>query len=116
MVPYVATKSAITTLTKSLAKENINYPISINSVVPGMVETDFYKDVETDSEGKEELESLPYVLNAFGVPLKTVANFFVELVSQEPGKETGKNYSLLKGFRLIRGIALITWYKLRGKI
>jgi short-subunit dehydrogenase len=116
MVPYTATKSAITTLTKSLSEENINFPISINSVVPGMVETDFYKDVKTDSEGKQELESLPYVLNAFGVPLKTVGKFFVELASQQPGKETGNNYSLLKGFRLIRGITLITWYKITGKI
>ncbi len=116
MVPYTATKAAITTMTKSLADENADLPISINSVVPGMVRTDFYKNVKTSQEAEESLKSLPYILNAFGVPLDTVGNFFVELASQQPGKVTGENYSLSRGVRLIRGIVLITWYKITGKI
>lgn len=116
MVPYTATKAAVTTLTKSLALENAGYPISIHSVYPGMVETDFYQEIKTSPEGKAELKMLPYVLKAFGVPLATVGDFFVKLAAQEPGKVTGKSYSLLHGFRLFRGIALITWYRLTGKI
>src|SRR5690606_7037885 len=116
MVPYTATKSAITTLTKSLAAENKGYAISINSVVPGIVKTDFFNHIETGPEAQESLKSLPYVLNAFGVPLETVGNYFVDVVSQPPGKVTGKNYSLLKGARLLRVIALMSWYKVTGKV
>lgn len=116
MVPYTATKAAITTLTKSLAAETSGYAISINSVVPGMVKTDFFDHIEASPEGQESLKSLPYVLKAFGVPLDTVGAYFVDVISQPPGKVTGKNYSLLKGARLLRGIAFMIWYKLMGKV
>ncbi len=116
MVPYTATKSGITTMTKSLAKENEDYAISIHSVVPGIVKTDFFNSVETDEEGSQMMKSLPWVFRAFGVTPDDVGDFFVKLAAQEPGKVTGKNYNLLKGFRLLRGIVLISWYKLTGKI
>lgn len=116
MVPYTATKAAVTTLTKGLAKENAAYPISIHAVVPGMVATDFYQNIKTDSEGQQHLAALPYVLKAFGVPLATVGEFCVRLAAQKPGKVTGKIYSLLRGFRLLSGLGLMTWYRLTGKI
>ncbi|NLY90110.1 MAG: SDR family oxidoreductase [Firmicutes bacterium] len=116
MVPYTATKAAVTTLTKGLAKENAAYPISIHAVVPGMVATGFYQNIKAGPEGRQQLAALPYVLKAFGVPPATVGEFFVRLAAQKPGKVTGKIYSLLSGFRLLRGIGLITWYRLTGKI
>ncbi len=116
MTTYAATKAAVTSLTKSLAQENKAHPISIHSVVPGMVETDFYQDVKTSRELEASTQSLPYVLKAFGVPLDVAGRLVAGIAAQEPGKVTGKNYSALSGLRLIRGIALLMWYRATGKI
>jgi hypothetical protein len=40
----------------------------------------------------------------------------VAIAAQEPGKVTGKVYSLFKGWRFIRGIALLSWYRATGRI
>ena len=45
-----------------------------------------------------------------------MGRFFVKIVTQEPGKVTGKVYSVLSGVRLIRGIMLLMWYRITGKI
>ncbi|MBN2616321.1 MAG: SDR family oxidoreductase [Bacteroidales bacterium] len=116
MVPYTATKAAITTLTQSLAKENADHPLSIHSVVPGMIDTGFFDSVETDEAGRRDMKSLPWVMQAFGFSPEEVGHFFVRIVAQQPGKKTGHNYSMLKGFRLLRGILMISWFKIRGKI
>jgi len=116
MAVYAATKAAVTSLTKSLAQENEDYPISIHSLVPGMVATDFFADVETSPRVAETAESLPYVLKAIGVPLDDVGRFVAKVAAQEPGKVTGKQYSVLKGARLVRGIARLAWYRMTGKI
>ena len=115
MTTYAATKAAVTSLTRSLAKEYKSHAISIHSVIPGMVATDFYKDVKTSTELAASIESLPYALKAFGVPIDVVGRYFAQIAAQEPGKVTGKNYSMLSGPRLIRGIALIMWYRMTGK-
>jgi len=116
MTTYAATKAAVTSLTKSLAQEYKDRPISIHSVVPGMVETDFYVDVKTGEGLSATAESLPYVLKAIGVPLDEVGRFVVDVAAQRPGRVTGKNYSVLKGLRLMRGIALLMWYRVTGKV
>ena len=113
---YAATKSAVTSISKSLAAEYKNYPISIHSLLPGMVKTDFYVDIKTTPELKNNLENMDLILNAFGVPIEEVARFTAEIAAQEPGKVTGKSYSLLKGKRLFRGILLMMWYRMRGKM
>lgn len=60
--------------------------------------------------------AMPYVLKAMGVPIEVVARCFVEIAAQQPGKVTGKTYSLLSGLRLMRGIGLLLWYCATGKI
>jgi hypothetical protein len=81
-----------------------------------MVETDLMRDVKTSPRVADVAEGLPYVLKAIGVPLDEVGRFVAGIAAQEPGKVTGKSYSLLKGPRLMRGIALLMWYRLTGKI
>jgi len=81
-----------------------------------MVATDFYKDVKTSPKLAASAQSLPYVLKAFGVPIDVVGRSFVQIAAQEPGKVTGKSYSLLSGLRLIRAIGLLMWYRTTGKI
>jgi NAD(P)-dependent dehydrogenase (short-subunit alcohol dehydrogenase family) len=113
---YAATKAAVTSLTRSLAAENEGCNISINAVIPGMVATDFYKDIPTSPRCSSELVSLPRVLDAFGVPLDVVGQRFVDIVAQEPGKVTGHIYNLLQGRRLARGILKMTYARVTHKL
>ncbi|WXG42135.1 MAG: SDR family oxidoreductase [Candidatus Freyarchaeum deiterrae] len=116
MVVYAATKAAVSSLTKSLAKENKGKPISIHAVIPGMVETDFYKDIKVSSNLEEMAEGTPYALKAFSVPSNVVGNFFVKIAAQKPGEVTGKIYRILGGRRLMRGIGLMMYYRSTGKV
>ena len=113
---YAASKAAVTSLTKSLAGENKEYPISIHSLIPGMVETEFYTNIKTGSKSDFNISSLKYVLNAFGVPLEEVGRSTVDILTQQSGRITGKSYSLLKGMRLVRGIGLMMYYRMTKKI
>lgn len=116
LAPYAATKAAVVSLTKSLAAENKRRPISIHAVGPGMVATDLYRDVKHSPQLANTVKSLPYVLRAVGVPVEEVGRLLVDIAAQQPGKETGKFYSLFKGRRLLRGIALLSWYRLTRRI
>jgi len=113
---YAATKIAVISLTKSLALENKAHPISIHAVLPGMVATDFYRDVMPGRGLVAAAQSIPYVLKAVGVPVEEVGRLFVDIASQQPGRETGKVYSLFKGWRMMRGIAMLMWYRAAGKV
>jgi NAD(P)-dependent dehydrogenase (short-subunit alcohol dehydrogenase family) len=116
LTTYAATKAAVASLTKSLAQEYKSYPVSIHCVIPGMVATDFYRNISVGVNQEDNLASLPYVLKAFGVPVEEVGEFFAEISTQQPGKITGKTYSLLKGRRLTRGIGLMMYYRMTGKV
>lgn len=116
MTTYAATKAAITSLTKSLAKENEAYPISIHAVSPGMVDTDLINSSKRSPALAEHTNSIPYVLKAIGMPVDEVGKAFVDIVAQEPGKEMGNIYSLVRGLRLMKGIAMLMWYRRQGKI
>ena len=113
---YAATKAAVTSLTRSLAAENRSSNISIHAVIPGMVATDFYKDIATSPRCSGELDNLPSVLDAFGVPLDTVGEGFVDIAAQEPGNVTGQLYNLLHGKRLFRGILKMTYARMTHKL
>ena len=116
LTAYAATKAAVASFTRNLAEEYKGNPISIHMIIPGMVETDFYNDIKVSPKLTEDLQNLPYALEAFGVPIEEVGKLCVEIAAQEPGKVTGKTYSLLRGKRLMRGIALMIWYRLSGKM
>jgi NAD(P)-dependent dehydrogenase (short-subunit alcohol dehydrogenase family) len=116
LTTYAATKAAISSLTRSLAREVKDKPISIHSVIPGMVDTDFYRDVPTSSRLEKEMKNIHYILNAFGIPVDVVGHSIAKIASQKPGKSTGKQYSLLSGRRMVRGIGLILWYRLTGRL
>jgi glucose 1-dehydrogenase len=113
---YAATKAAVTSLTRSLATENKGGNISIHAVIPGMVATDFYKNITTSPRCSAELDNLPLVLDAFGVPLDMVGQGFVDVAAQEPGRVTGRVYNLLHGKRLSRGILKITYARMTHRL
>ncbi|MHB1131830.1 MAG: SDR family NAD(P)-dependent oxidoreductase [Chloroflexota bacterium] len=116
LTTYAATKAAVMSLTKSLAGEYKGQPVSIHSILPGMVATDFYEDVQASPRLERMVRDVPYALRAFGVSVETVAQRVVEIAAQEPGRLTGKNYSLLGPRRMLRGGALMTYYRLTGKL
>lgn len=116
MAVYAATKAAVTSLTKSLAKEYKEYPLSIHSVIPGMVETDFYRDLKVSPALAHEVETMPLVLKAFGVPKDTVAQAIVAIAAQEPGRKSGSQYFLAGRTRMIKAVLTMIWYRITGKL
>jgi len=113
---YAATKTAIASLTRSLARENRTAPVSIDALVPGMVETDFYVDIETSPRLAATADNWRYALDAFGVPLREVGERTVPILAQEPGKKTGQIHNLIGGPRMARGIAQMIWLRTTGKM
>lgn len=99
---YAATKAGVLSLTRSLAAENRRYPVSINCVMPGMVGTDMFKNVDTCAETENQLALMPVLLKAFASPMPDVQKLVVTLCAQEPGKQTGKCYSAEKWTRYFR--------------
>ncbi len=116
LTAYALTKAAVASFTRNLAEEYKGYPVSIHMVIPSMVETDFYNDIKVSPKLNKDLQNLPYALEAFGVPIEEVGKLCADIVAQEPGKNTGKTYSLLRGKKLMRGIGLMIWYRLSGKM
>ena len=114
---YAATKTAISSLTRSLAAENKDISnLSVNAIVPGMVATDFYEDLRVSPRLERTRDNWRYALECFGVPLETVARETTRRLGEKPGRETGKIYSLLTPGRTARGIVKITWYRMSGKL
>jgi NAD(P)-dependent dehydrogenase (short-subunit alcohol dehydrogenase family) len=100
MAVYAATKAAVTSLTKSLAEENRKFPMSIHALLPGMVETDFYKDTPVSPGLKSQMQIIPILLKAYGTPIGEVANKAAKIAGQKPGKKTGKLYKLGNPLRM----------------
>jgi NAD(P)-dependent dehydrogenase (short-subunit alcohol dehydrogenase family) len=100
--PYAASKAAVTSLTRSLAAENKGKPISINCLMPGMVATDLYKDVQTCAETESRLRIMPALLKAFATPMDRVQRVAVEMCAVKPGSVTGKTYSAERPERYFR--------------
>lgn len=115
MVVYAATKAAVSSLTKSLAKENKGKPISIHAVIPGMVETDFYKDIKVSSNLEEMAEGTLRVKGLLRA-LKRRRKLLCKDCGAKPGEVTGKIYRILGGRRLMRGIGLMMYYRSTGKV
>lgn len=114
---YAATKAAIASLTKSLAAENRDVPrLSINGFVPGMVDTDFYRDLRVSPRLENVKDNWRFALDAFGVELEEVGRRGAEILGEEPGRTTGHIYSLLTPMRTARGIGKMTWWSATGKM
>jgi 3-oxoacyl-[acyl-carrier protein] reductase len=113
---YAATKSAVASLTRSVAAENRGRPVSVHAVMPGMVETDFYRDITVSPRLEHVRDNWRYALDAFGVPLDEVGARTADIIAQEPGRDTGRVYSFVGGSRMVRGMAKIAWYRATGKL
>lgn len=116
MTVYAATKAAVTSLTKSLAKEYKKYPLSIHSVIHGMVATDFYNDLKVSPDLAESMKAMPAVLKAFGVPKEKIGKGIVDICTQEPGKKSGNQYFLAGKTKMMKGGFTMMWYRITGKV
>ncbi len=105
--PYAATKSAIRSLTRSLAAENRGKPISINCLMPGMVATDIYKEPATCAETEKQMKILPVLLSAWATPMERVQRVVVEMCAVKPGSVSGKTYSAERPERFFRAVGSI---------
>jgi NAD(P)-dependent dehydrogenase (short-subunit alcohol dehydrogenase family) len=115
---YGASKAAVASLTRSLAAENKDCPnVSINAFVPGMVDTDFYRD---DMPVSPRLEATRHnvrlALDAFGTPVVEVGERCAALIAEQPGKTSGKIYPMLGLRQVVAGGAKMAYWGMTGKM
>ena len=95
---YSASKGAINGLTKSLALELATSSIRVNSVTPGMIETDFLNENSVVAEMKNE-DMKNYPLKCYGKP-EDVAYGVIYLLSDASKWVTGSNLLIDGGLTL----------------
>jgi NAD(P)-dependent dehydrogenase (short-subunit alcohol dehydrogenase family) len=116
MVPYTSSKAAVISLTRSLAKEYDGKGISVTSLSPGMVRTDFYKDMKVSKALENRIKIIPKILDAFGVPAEKVGIKAVEIAAQPSGKYNGKQYTLMTGGRMMKAMGTMMKLRFSGQL
>jgi len=86
---YAAAKAGINGLVRALSKELAPKGITVNAVLPALIETDLLRDKEPDTEKRKEyIKRIP--VGRFGTP-EDVAYAVLFLASQYAGFITGQN-------------------------
>lgn len=115
--PYAASKAADASLTKSIAAENRDAKrLSIVGLIPGMVPTDFYAQMECSPSLENKRVNVDIALDAFRVETSEVAEYAVGLAAMEPGSGSGRIHTLIKGSRAMRGIVKIMRARISGRM
>lgn len=113
---YAATKTAVTSLTRSLAAENRTAPVSVHALVPGMVETDMYRDMDISPRLEASADNWRHAMRAFGVEISRVGTETARLLAQEPGVRSGRIYNLITPGQMARGIVRMVWLRATGQM
>lgn len=92
-VAYAASKGAVMTMTRGLAKE-LGPDVRVNAICPGMIDTDFH-NIHTPDAARRGLEASAPVRRQ-GLPVD-VANLVVFLASDDSGFMTGTNVDINGG-------------------
>jgi NAD(P)-dependent dehydrogenase (short-subunit alcohol dehydrogenase family) len=96
---YSASKGAINGLVKGVALDLAPKGVRVNSVNPGMIETDILSDSAiTDDQLKEDMKRYP--LGRYGKP-EEVANAVIYLLSDAASWTTGSNMLIDGGYTLL---------------
>lgn len=98
---YIASKGAVTQLTRSMALEYANLGIRVNAICPGVIETpmvadDFFGKVE-DAEAAEQYMLSLHPVGRFGTP-EEIAHSILFLVDDNIGFMTGNMLSVDGGW------------------
>ncbi|UXI00488.1 SDR family NAD(P)-dependent oxidoreductase [Photobacterium sp. TY1-4] len=96
---YGAGKAAITSLCRSLALELAASAITVNSVLPGWVETEMNRDVLADRRQYESIRRLRIPLGRWATP-EEIAPLAVYLMSEESRYHTGDVITVDGGYRI----------------
>lgn len=96
---YSASKGAINGICKGLALELASQQIRVNSVIPGMVETNIVSGGEVTQE-QLEADKQKYPLKRYGKP-EEVAHAVVYLLSDASSWVTGSNLLIDGGYTLL---------------
>lgn len=113
---YAATKTAVTSLTKSLAKENADRDVCVIAYVPGMVDTEFYSDIAVSPRLAHRADDWKWALDAFGVPLELCGTQAANALEKASPATSGRVYSALGFARMARGIYRISRHRAAGRI
>lgn len=92
-VPYAASKGAVMTMTRGLAKE-LGPEIRVNALCPGMIDTDFH-NIHTPDAGRRGFESSAPVRRQGHVD--DIANLVMFLACDDSGFITGANIDINGG-------------------
>jgi 3-oxoacyl-[acyl-carrier protein] reductase len=95
MAHYAASKAGILGLTRCMAMELGQYNITVNSVAPGMIDTELTRSSISDAFMQDRIQKAP--LHRIGSP-KDIANAVVFLASSEASYITGEVLHVTGGF------------------
>lgn len=96
--PYSITKAGIIQFTKSIALEWSRFNILVNSISPGMFETEMVKDIIGDPKAREVIiQGTP--LRKIGKP-EDIVGLVIFLASDASNHITGENISIDGGFSM----------------
>ena len=95
LIAYSMTKSAVHAMSLALARELGVRGITVNSVAPGVIDTDMNADTLRDASSRAYMESLP-VLGGIGTP-EFVADAVAFLVSPDGAWVTGQQLNVSGG-------------------
>lgn len=95
---YGATKAAMMNIAKSAAMENAQYNITVNTILPGVIETDRNKAALEDKDFAEQLKNqIP--MHRFGLPWEC-AELIAFLASDKAAYITGAEIPVAGGWQL----------------
>lgn len=116
MSVYACTKAAVTSLTKSLAREYRGKPVSILALLPGMVDTDMTRSTDASPSLKNDLKVMPVLMKALGTPVERVARAVEKLAAGKPGRGSGKIISLVSPVRMMLALPrlLVAFSSMKG--
>ncbi|MEQ8345310.1 MAG: 3-oxoacyl-ACP reductase FabG [Sneathiellaceae bacterium] len=100
-VPYAASKAALISLTKSLARLYAADGMTVNAIAPGLIRTEMMAAVVTPEEEKEAIASVP--LHEIGVP-EDVAEAVLYLAGEAGRYVTGHVLNVNGGIHIGAGM------------
>lgn len=114
---YAATKAAVASLTRSVAAENKDATnVAIVGMLPGMVPTDFYENMDVSPSLEDRVENVRVALDAFGASLAEVGVFAARIAAAGPDQKTGEIHSIIGRLRMLRGVAKMARAGMTGRI